>query len=151
MRAPPAAFPLRLPLRAGQGGSRAGVGLSFSSLRPGPRDERTDSSWPPRFPQRARPIFCAPPAPGKYFWTSQGSLVFASAVATLRLSNLVWGPFCHKFFASGGPRIAESGGHSRGFFLVTRPLREASQVPRFEDLSFLQLGCPVPKPLHSQK
>lgn len=91
--------------RFGRGGSRAGVGLSFSSLRPGPRDERADSSWPPRLPQRARPIFCAPPAPGKYSWTSRGSLVFASAVATLRLSSLVWGPFCYTFLHLEGPEL----------------------------------------------
>lgn len=136
-------------LAAAGGAGRLALGWGFPSLvlRPGPRDERADSSCPPRLPQRARPVFCAPPAPGK--------CSRASGLSGLRLCRshseivlLGLGPLLPLIFASGGPRIAESDGHSRGSSLDTQTF-EGSQSGQFSRLS--RESCSQPSSLSQRK
>ncbi|XP_007652081.1 aryl hydrocarbon receptor repressor [Cricetulus griseus] len=65
--------------RSGRGRAARVPGWGFPSLvlGPGPGDERADSSWPLRLPQRARPIFRAPPAPGPKMMIPSGECTYA--------------------------------------------------------------------------
>lgn len=64
-------FPCSCSSGRGRAARVPGWGFPSLVLRAGPGDERADSSRPLRLPQRARPIFRAPPAPGKCSWVSR--------------------------------------------------------------------------------